>query len=97
MDGPQHLFPSTRVQHGRWFVQHDAFRLHGDDPRNSDALLLATRKFIRCVEAVIVHFHSLKGVVHTAANLFRRYAEILRAKRHILLDNAGHQLVVWVL
>ena len=49
------------------------------------------------VGAVFVHSDRFQGVVHAAADLLRRYAEILRRKGHILLYHVGNHLVVGIL
>ena len=96
-DGVQNLLTASRVQHGGWLVQNDAARLHGDDAGNGDALLLSAGEQMGRVGAVFVHSDRFQGVVHAAADLLRRYAEILRRKGHILLHHVGDQLVVGIL
>ena len=49
------------------------------------------------VGAVFVHTNGLQSVVHAAADLLARYAEVLRCKGHVLLHHVGDHLVVGIL
>ena len=97
LDGADHVRPADGVQHGRRLVQDDAPGLHGDDPGDGDALLLAAGEEMGGVLPELIHPHGLQGVVHPAADLLRGDAQILRGEGHILLHHVGHDLVVRVL
>ena len=98
---PQHsvddLTPSRRVQHSRGLVQHDALRLHGQNTRNGDALLLPAGEQVRCVAGELLHAHRRQRIVHPPAYLRRRHTQVLRAEGYILLHHIGHDLIVRVL
>ena len=97
VDGIKHLAASLRIKHGGRLVENDAFRLHGDDPGDGDALFLAAGQLMRRVLTVFQHPNSLQGGVHPAADFRGRDAEVFRAEGHILFNNGGHQLVIRVL
>ena len=47
--------------------------------------------------AVFIHADELQRLVYPPPDLLRRYAEILRRKGHVLLDDVRHDLVIRVL
>ena len=46
---------------------------------------------------VFVHPHRLEGVVHPAADLLRRDAEVFGAEGHVLFHDGGDELIIRVL
>ena len=96
-NGFHHRFTASRVQHGGGFIQHQTIGPHGDHARNGHALLLAARKLVRALVAVLVNARHLHGIVNAGADLFGIYPQIFQRKGHIFLYHRGHDLVVGVL
>jgi len=97
VDGLHHLLAAARVQHGGGFVQDQAVRAHGNHTGNGHALLLTAGKVVGCALAVFVDAGHLHGVVHPAAHLVLRHAEVFQRKGHVLFHHSRHDLVVRVL
>ena len=87
----------ARVEHGRRLVQHEHLGLHRKRPRNGDALLLATGERVGLVPLEAREPHLRERAPHAGAQFLRRHAQVLGAKRHVVLDERGHELVVRVL
>ncbi|MPN17682.1 hypothetical protein SDC9_165037 [bioreactor metagenome] len=97
MGGGDHLPPARGIQHSRGLVQNDAVRLHGDDPRDGDALLLSAGEKMRRMLGKVRHAHRAQSLVHPAADFCRGDAQIFRREGHVLLHHVGHNLIVWIL
>ena len=96
-DGFHDLRAAMGVQHGGGLVHNKAVGPHGDNARNRDALLLAAGQLVRRSLALFIDARQLHGLVDAGADLLGRYAEVLRRKGHVLLDDGRHDLVVGVL
>ena len=94
VDGLHYLLAAPRVQHGGGLVQDQAVGPHSDHARNGDALLLAAGEVVRSALPVLVDARHLHGVVHAAAHLFGRDAEVFQRKGDIFLHHGGDDLVV---
>ena len=70
---------------------------HGNHTGNRHALLLTAGKVVGCTLAVFVDAGHLHGVVHPAAHLVLRHAEVFQRKGDIFLHHGGNDLVVRVL
>ena len=96
-DGVYDLPAASGIQHGGGLVQNDTLRLHGNNARDGDALLLPAGQKMGGVLPVLVHVHLLQGAVHSAADFRAGNAQILRAEGHILFHHVGNDLVVRIL
>ena len=93
----KHLAPPGGVEHGGGFVKDDDLRPHGQHPGDGHALLLAAGEHVRRGLGVFPHAHGFEGIVHAAADVLRRHAEVFKAKGAVLLHHGGDDLVVRVL
>ena len=93
----QHTPPPRRVQPRRGLVQDQYRRLHGDDPRDGDALFLPAGEEVRRVGDEFIHAHGPQCRVHPAADFLRGHPQVLRGEGHILFHHVGNDLVVRIL
>ena len=91
------LLAAVRIQHGRWFVQHDTFGLHGDHTRYRDPLLLSAREAVGRFLAVFPHAHSLKALFYPLPDLLGGDSDILRSESDVFLDDLRNDLIVRIL
>ena len=72
-------------------------RLHGDCPRDGNALLLSARKQVRRSLCVRFHTDECKRILHARTNLCGRHTEVFGAERDIVRDNCRNELIIGVL
>ena len=71
--------------------------LHGNRPRDGNALLLSAREQMRCCLRIRFHPHERKCILHTRADLLWRNAEVFGTERHIIRHNSRNKLIVRIL
>ena len=70
---------------------------HGDHARDGHALLLSAGEKVRRVTRELLHPDGGERVVDAAADLLRRYAEVLRREGDVLLHHVRDDLVIRIL
>ena len=63
--GFDHILTSCRIEHGRGFIEDNAFGPHGYDARDGDSLLLSSGKLVRGLQAVGGHAELIERFIHT--------------------------------
>ena len=71
--------------------------MHGQHPRDGDALLLAAGQFVGRVPAVLIHTDGPETFLHPLPDFFRGNSHVLRSKAHILLHYLSDDLIVRIL
>ena len=95
--GVNNLAPTLGVEHSGRLVEHYNLRLHGDNARYRNTLLLTAGQKMRCMKSEFVHIDRLERIVHSLAYLRRGHTEIFRCKGNIILNNIRNYLIVRVL
>ena len=72
-------------------------RLHGDRPRDGDALLLSARKQMRRSLCVRLHTNKCKRILHARTNLCGGHTEVFGTECNIVRNNCRNELVIRVL
>ena len=71
-DGVDDLTATLGVEHGGRLVEDNYLRLHGDNARYGDTLLLSAGQKVRRMEPELIHIDGLERIVHPLTN-FRRF------------------------
>ena len=70
---------------------------HLDAPGKGPPLLLAAAELVGPLQPVLVNAGHSHGLIHPAADFFRRHPKVFQGKGHILFHHRGHNLIVRVL
>ncbi len=93
---PQRRAP-PRVEHGRGLVQHEQRRLERQGAGDGHALLLAAGQAVHLAALEALQAHLGQRCFHALPQLGRGHAQVLGAEGHVVLHQAGHQLVIGAL
>ena len=85
-DNIPHLNPKFGIKIRERFVHQQDIRFDGEGASQSDALLLATRKFFRHPVCIHIDFHKFHEFVCLLANGFLWHLSILKPKFNILTN-----------
>ena len=89
--------PPAHVERGRWLVEHQHAWLHGKRACDGHTLTLAAGESRRVRLGVALHGNAVQFPADQVLDPLGRKAQVLWAKGHVLLDHAGHDLVLRVL
>ena len=87
----------TGIEHRRGLIENQNARLHGKRTSKRDTLLLSTRKRMSLTALEPRKTNRFERSAHMFDDLLGRHAQILGAKRHIVLDKRSHQLIIGIL
>lgn len=96
-DSVTDLDHAGRVEVGRGFVEQDQTRIHREDARERQPLLLSTRQLGSTLLDRKIQPHRAQRVVHAWPDLRAGYSEVLHAECHVVADAGQDHLRVGIL
>ena len=97
LDHPHDGAPTAHVERGRRLVEHQHAGLHGKRAGDGHALALPAGEARRVCLGVALHGNAVQLAADEVLDSLGGEPKVLGAKRHVLLDHAGHDLVLGVL
>ena len=97
-DVAQDLLPAHRVQPGRWLVQNEHFRLHGDNAGDGNsALLPAGQVEGRNLQLLFRQAHKARSLPDPTIDFFLGKAHIGWSEGDVLIDRLFKELILGIL
>ena len=97
VDDRHNLLTSLRVKHRCRLIKNDTTRLHRDHACDGDPLFLTAGQKMRRLVFELSHVDRFQCLIYPLTDFLRVHAQVLRSKRHIILNNCRNKLIVRIL